>query len=252
MWLDALPVAPALQLSDADFVCAARHRLGIANMPANAPAVQCFCNECVQPGNLDHAMTCNTLSGANTLRHEILKGIWRRSAGRAGVATSEEPELRPLRGQDRSGNFGDRGDILLVLQSALTVTDISVIHPAARTYVRAAAATAGSAAAVRDQQKRARYDRGGDTGGYAFVPLSVESYGRMGVPAMQLLNTLADTAAASGAVVKGDFVRNTLRELSVGLCKGNGILYRAGLKILARASGRAFLSGTDVPTADVV
>jgi hypothetical protein len=252
MWLDALPVAPALELKDADFVCAARHRLGIAHMPANAPAIQCFCAQCVLPGDTDHAMTCNTLSGARTLRHDIIKGIWRRSAGRAGVATSEEPELRPLRGRDdRSGNAGDRGDILLAMQSALTVADISVVHPAARTYVRAAAATAGSAAALRDRDKKARYERG-DTGGYAFVPLSVESYGRMGVPAMQLLNTLADTAAASGVVVKGDFVRNTLRELSVGLCKGNGILYRAGLKILARASGRAFLSGTDVPTADVV
>jgi hypothetical protein len=33
----------------------------------------------------------------------------------------------------------------------------------------------------------------------------------------------------------------------VGLCKGNGILYRAGLKILARSSGRAFLSALMCP-----
>ena len=115
----------------------------------------------------------------------------------------------------------------------------------------AAAQTTGSAAALRDRHKRAKYARG-DMGGCTFVPLSVESYGRLGAPAMQLLNDLADTAAASGVVVKGDFVRNTLRELSVGLCKGNGIMYRAGLKILARTSGRAFLSGNDVPTAELV
>ena len=52
------------------------------------------------------------------------------------------------------------------------------------------------------------------------MPLSTEKYGRLGKPAMDVLNTLADTADASGAVVKGDSVRNTLRELSVGLCKG--------------------------------
>ena len=251
MWLDSLPTAPSLQLSDADFICAMRHRLGISQMPANAPSVQCFCKEHVQPGNVDHALTCNSLSGAITLRHHILTGIWRRTAGRAGVATSSEPELRPLRGRhDHSGNAGDRGDILLALQTALTVGDVSIIHPAARTYARAAAQTAGSAAAVRDHQKRTKYDRG-DAGGYAFVPLSIETYGRLGEPAMKLLNTLADTAAAGGVVVKGDFVRSALRELSTGLCKGNGIVYRAGLKILARASGRAFLSGADAPTADV-
>jgi len=251
MWLDSLPVGPALQLSDADFVCAMRHRLGISQMPANAPAVQCFCKEYVQPGNVDHALTCNSLSGAITLRHDILTGIWRRIAGRAGVATSSEPELRPLRGRlDRSRNAGDRGDILLALQRALTVGDVSVIHPAAQTYARAAARTAGSAAAVRDRQKRARYDQAVN-GSYAFVPLSVESYGRLGEPAMRLLNTLADSAAAGGVVVKGDFVRNALRELCFGLCRGNGIVYRAGFKMLARASGRAFLSGADVPFADV-
>jgi hypothetical protein len=252
MWIDALPVAPTLQLSDADFIFAGRHRLGAAYMPANAPAVQCFCKEQVQTGNKDHPMTCDTISGVRTMRHNIITDTWRRSAARAGVATSAEPHLRPLRDRrDRSGNDGDRGDILLALRSALTIADVSVIHPAASTYVAAAARTTGSAAAVRDRHKQARYDRG-DAGGYAFVPLSVETYGRMGAPAMKLLNTLADTAAAAGVVIKGDFVRNTLRELSVGLCKGNGLMYRAGLKILARTSGCAFLSGADVPVADLV
>jgi len=196
-------------------------------------------------------MTCNTISGAMTLRHDILKGTWRRIAGRAGVATSSEPELRPLRDRlDRSGQVGDRGDILLALPNALTVADVSVIHPAARTYMRAAAAATGSAAAVRDRQKTARCDRE-DMGGYAFVPLSVESYERMGEPAMQLLNTLSATAAASGKVLKSDFVRNALCELSVGLCKGNSIMYRAGLMILARTSGKAFLSGATIPTSNV-
>jgi hypothetical protein len=35
---------------------------------------------------------------------------------------------------------------------------------------------------------------------------------------MKLLNTLADTAAQRGCGDPEDFVRNTLRELSVGLC----------------------------------
>jgi hypothetical protein len=45
---------------------------------------------------------------------------------------------------------------------------------------------------------------------------------------MQLLSTLAGIAADSGKVEKRDFVENTLRELSVGLCRGNGIPGGAG------------------------
>jgi hypothetical protein len=71
----------------------------------------------------------------------------------------------------------------------------------------------------------------------------------MGVPAMQLLNTLGyGVHQEIGSEVRPEHAA----QLSVGLCKNDGILYRAGLKILARASGGAFLSGTDVPTADVV
>ena len=50
-----------------------------------------------------------------------------------------------------------RGDILLVLPDGLTVVDISVVHPCASTYVRAAR-VAGGAALVRDDAKRAKYE----------------------------------------------------------------------------------------------
>jgi hypothetical protein len=43
---------------------------------------------------------------------------------------------------------------------------------------------------------------------------------------MQLFNTLADTAA-DRVRYQGDFVRNDLGEFTVGLCKGNGLMYRA-------------------------
>lgn len=55
------------------------------------------------------------------------------------------------------------------------------------------------------------------------MPLSTKSYGRLGKPAMGLLNTLAATAAAIG-VVNDTFV--AVRELSIGLCRRNGGLNR--------------------------
>jgi hypothetical protein len=42
-----------------------------------------------------------------------------------------------------------------------------------------------------------------------------------------------------------------LRELSVALCRGNGVMIRASLQALARASGSVFRAGFPVPTAAV-
>ena len=67
--------------------------------------------------------------------------------------------------------------------------------------------------------KRAQYENS-DLLGYAFVPLSTETFGRLGKPAMALLNKLAECASAGGVVFMDGFVVNALCELSVGLCRG--------------------------------
>ena len=252
MWVDVLPTSRALQLTNGEFISSMRHRCGQTHMPANVPGVQCFCGRYMEPGNTDHAMTCKTLSGALTLRHEILKEIWRRIARRAGIATSVEPVLRLLRGAQAAliaDREGSRGDILLALSGALTVADVSVVHPAAETYVQVAAREEGGAAAIRDQQKRTKYSTA-DPHGYAFIPLSMETFGRLGKPAMQLLNTLAETAA-DGGVSKEGFVTNALHELSIGLCRGNAVLYKRSLTAMARVSGAAFQRGMLVPSGEI-
>jgi hypothetical protein len=253
LWLDTLPISPFLELSNADFVAAMRHRLGMTHLPANAPGVQCTCGRFMQPDDADHAMTCKSLCGAMTMRHNLLTENWRRIISRAGVASSLEPAIHALPGARAAavsaGHPDSRGDILLILPEGLTVADVTVVHPCAPTYVHAARVE-GGAAAVRDQAKRARYQTA-DPNGYAFVPLSHETYGRMGKPAMKLLNSLALEASGDGEVAKDGFVVNALRELSVSLCRGNAVLYRRGLGVLARVTGNSFRAGLTVPTADV-
>jgi hypothetical protein len=251
-WLDTLPTSQALTLSDADFRCAMRHRLGLTQLPANAPGVKCTCGHNMQAGDIDHAMTCRSLSGGAQLRHNLVNDTWCLVSHRAGIASSKEPVLRRLRGEQAAANAtrpDSRGDLLLVLPSGLTVADVSVIHPAAATYVQAAQA-AGGAAALREQAKRARYETA-DPNGYAFVPLAVETYGRLGKAAMELLNTLASAATAQGNLAKPSFVQNALRQLSIALCRGNGVMYRRGLAVLARAGGNSYMPGLVVPTSDV-
>ena len=253
IWLDTLPTSPFLQLSNGDFVAAMRHRLGMTHLPANAPGVRCSCGRFMQPNDTDHAMTCKSLCGEMTMRHNMIARSWRRIISRSGTASSLEPAIRALpgaRGAAVSARHTDsRGDILLILPDGLTVVDISVVHPCASTYVRAAR-VAGGAALVRDDAKRAKYETA-DPAGYAFVPLSHESFGRMGTPAMELLNSLAVLANAGGRVVKAGFVGNALKELSISLCRGNALMYRRGLGALARTTGSCFAAGLTVPTADV-
>ena len=253
VWLDTLPMVPALSLPNAAFVSGMRTRLGITHMPANACGVRCACGRYLQPDDTDHAMTCSRDSGSMTLRHEVLKESVRRICQRSGVASSAEPMTRHLQGAQaaaRAQRDESRGDILMVMPDTLLVVDISVIHPAAETYRHGAATTAGHAAAARDRQKRTRYQQADPTG-YDFSPFSVESFGRLGQPAMALLKKLADVAASTNSVHAEDFITNALRELSVALIRGNHLVYRRSQGNMANVTGHAPRAGDINPSAEV-
>ena len=252
MWIETLPVSRALMLTDTDFRTAMRFRLGLTQMPSNAPGVRCDCGHYLLPTERDHALTCTRHGGTMTLRHNMITQDWRRIASRAGVSSSVEPEINKLPGFRAAPNVRpqSRGDILVVLPEGLTVCDVSVVHPAASTYVHKARFP-GGAAAERDRVKTIKYHTA-DPNGYAFTPLSHETYGRLGKPAMQLLNTLSIEASASGSVHKGDFVTNALRQLSITMCRANGIMFRRSLETLAKVTGTNFAGGLLIPTSDVL
>jgi hypothetical protein len=172
----------------------------------------------------DHGMRCSALAAHFTLRHDILKGILRQAVHRAGIASTLELPLCQLPGLNAgAGTSAEgsvirpeaRGDILLALKG-ISITDISVIHPLSLNIISRAATRAG--ASHRGQLKRTAYARV-EPHGYGFIPFSVETYGRLGQPAMKLLHLLGDEAAGPGGVTRASFVNDALRELSVGLCR---------------------------------
>jgi hypothetical protein len=201
-------------------------------------------------------MRCPSVAAHTTLRHDILKGILRRVLHRAGIASIQEPALRRL--PSLAGSSGTsatgastrveaRGDILLALPGRITIVDISITHPLAINTLAATATMAGAAAARRDQQKCATYSPV-EPNGYPFVPFSVESYGRIGQPAMKLLHALGDEAAGPDGVTRASFVAGALREVSVGLCRGNFFMHHACLGMFAKSSVTGFRAGLRVPT----
>jgi hypothetical protein len=90
--------------------------------------------------------------------------------------------------------------------------------------------------------------------GLPFVPLSVESFGRLRASALSLLRALADHAVQTGGpgLSQDVFISGALRELGIALCRGNACLGRSSLYNLTRVSGRAPLRGLSCPSAEVV
>jgi hypothetical protein len=111
-----------------------------------------------------------------------------------------------------------RGDILYVLEDRPTVGDISVMHPGSLNYRRSAAQHPGAAAAQRDATKMAKY-RCQEDASYAFVPMSIETEGRLGT----LIRCIGCEAAECSEFnfSSAQFVSGVLRELSVCPCKWN-------------------------------
>ena len=141
------------------------------------------------------------------------------------------------------------GDIMFMPPGdPLCIGDVSVVNPCADTYCGRAAREDGGAAETRDVQKRTAY-RLYDPDAYSFVPLSHETHGRLGRPAMNHLNRLAEVASRCGKVNRALFVTNALRRLSVALCKGNALVLRAGLQSLAGITGRAVVRARARPSA---
>jgi hypothetical protein len=196
----------------------------------------------------------HTHTRARTRRYDKLVEVVRRAMRRAGVTSSKESLLAALQTgpRIRLPRAEARGDILYVLTNELQVGDVSVVHPGAERYRRAAAATPGAAAAQRDAEKRARY-RQDEWGAYRFTPLSVETFGRLGTPMMCLLSDIGNLAVSSGdgLFTKEQFVSGVLRELSVSLCKTNARLEHGVSGFFVRASGVCIRHGRSSPTAEV-
>lgn len=232
IWLDTTPYNETVRVGDYAVRVGLRHMLGISHLPRNAHSLTCACGQRLRAGDCDHFMVCRSQTHRWWLHDQIGEAI-RGIMGSAGVASSREPRVRDLRGGEqarRAQQPGARMDIVFNIEpDGLSAVDQSVVHPAAESYSAAAALNAGAAADLRDGQKRTAYATA-DPHGYHFTPFSVESYGRLGKPAMHLLRKLAAVAGQTPGVHAFDvkkFMEMALKRLSVTLCNGIARLCRS-------------------------
>ena len=86
-------------------------------------------------------------------------------------------------------------------------------------------------------------DHGSGTTEHKFVPVAIESYGRLGKHALGLLKDWADTASSGGGIDRDGFLTWIKREISVAMIKGNGRTFRHYVGYVARSVGRRFMHG---------
>jgi hypothetical protein len=118
-------------------------------------------------------------NGVQLTAHTLEPALCRLSGLAAGAGTSADGSPIQVEARD---------DVLFAMPQVIAIADVSTIHPTSLNTLFRAAATAGAAASHRDRQKQTAYARV-EPNGYSFVPFSVESYGRLGQPAMTLLHS---------------------------------------------------------------
>ena len=224
----------------------------IATAPWHCASAASGSGHHVQGSDVDHAMSCNRLSGARSRRHDQWKEALCRVTSRAGCDCYSEPSYNTV-GTAAAGRQGARADIdaSLPRPHGRILLDISMTHPRCSSYVAVASRSPGAAAAKRDSDKY-RSHAGHQHPGHTFVPATVETYGYLGKPLTRYLNHLSQVAEtrSTGGLTKGSFLASAFRELSVALVQSQGHVYRSCASLMARASGRHPVPGARVSTLD--
>lgn len=126
-------------------------------------------------------------------------------------------------------NDDSRADAHFFFSSMTSFVDVSVVHPAAPSYVKQSHRPLFSAT-TREKQKDGLYLQRATAQGASFFPFVVESFGAIGKKAQTFISKLRDEALANGVTdIEGLPVKSFLtRSLSFSLQLGNALLLLEG------------------------
>jgi hypothetical protein len=221
-WLTCYPSSPELQLTDEDYCCASRLRLGL---PCQEQLPEyCACNAKLED-DYAHFLSCSKLKGtAMTTRHDWLVNLLAKFFRNAGAVVHVEPRI--------FGTVRKRPDLDILLPNRQLLVDVTVVHPAApsrKSKIRLSAVAAAETKKHRDYSSLARLH------GASLSAFAVETYGGFGKQAGELLTLLQQTLRYSSS--GGSSNRGIAEALAVALQQGNALVMRTGALAARRVEG---------------
>jgi hypothetical protein len=202
-------------------------RLGL---PADAPAT-CACGAPLRADpnrpnvliDLDHFQSCSKQRRcAVTARHDMIKFLIRNLAMQAGAVVSVETLLPSGRAMDLVIGAGRR----------TYAVDISVVHtntPSARAWT-----ARRNQIKARERSKNREYAAECRALGRQEQPFVVDSYGKLGDDAKELIRDLSRLAEASGRHSAASFASFMSKQVVFTLHKGNAAIMTEGLSAARR------------------
>ena len=216
-WLNCAPLkALGLHLRPAEFVLAAKYRLGLPIFDQEGPCPACLRNSDVFG---DHALCCG-VGGERISRHNAPRDAIFDTAAQAGLAPIKEGRFL-LPGADRRP-----ADVLIPhwaggLDAAL---DVTVVHPFQDATLARAATEPGFALTFAHERKARGAEEDCRRQGIAFFPLAVESFGGWHSAAVGEVGKLAAALARQTGQEEGEAVRHLWGRLSILLQRGNAAI----------------------------
>jgi hypothetical protein len=173
-----------------------------------------------------HQVCRNMTSREATIRHNYVLNTVLRLARDAGFATAKEEAVRDEHGQKL------RPDAIItstISVHRLLYLDVSVVHPAAKSYSAQSAFVQKplAAATTREKRKHRLYDAVARTDQAVFIPLVIESYGAFGREFVGFLSSLASVAAEYHGFDEKemkDWMRDARRDIVFALQGGNALM----------------------------
>jgi hypothetical protein len=215
-WLNAFPSTPALTLLDSHFSLAVRLRIGLP--PQDDLPAKCRCGERLS-NDLNHFLSCKLLRRTivNT-RHDICLRVLVSFVRQAGGAVFLEPKFLN----------GKRADAKVFFPIGTPPSlDLSITHPACKSYVTAAQIPLG-AALRRATLKHNKYDEQARQDGSYIVPFVLETFGGLGPEAHKFLNLVASMHAQLVTDPSSNFKSLMIRSLAVTLQRANALVQLVG------------------------
>ena len=233
-WVEFCPKSEELRLNDSEFNHAVRWRIGLPVMRAGPCQVRNAntsgeiaeerCGQCLDALG-DHAVLCGR-GGGKYRAHTAVCRCLGRFAREAGIErTFEEVCPQLLKGEPGSDHAVEaRLDVHMWSGGQQWLmeewVDATVGHPWRKSGRAQASSVDGSTAAAAEGRKRKRYGEG--QGGITVSPFAVETWGRLGTSATELLAKMAAHWAGNaslGPAAAAAKVRRWRAELGIALAR---------------------------------